>query len=133
MFRALIDPNVAPLRAAPMDVRDVMIAASNGWCVAFDNLSDIEPWFSDCLCRLATGGGFSTRELYSDGDEMIFVAQRPVMLNGIGAVVERADLLDRALIVDLPLIDEQRRRDKRSSGRRSRRPARRCSARCSTP
>ena len=44
---------------------------------------------------------------------MIFVAQRPVMLNGIGAVVERADLLDRALIVDLPIIDERRRREKR--------------------
>lgn len=113
LFRSLIDPNVAPLRAAPTDVRDVMIAASNGWGVCFDNLSSIEPWLSDCLCRLATGGGFSTRELYSDGDEMIFVAQRPVMLNGIGAVVERADLLDRALIVDLPLIDEHRRREKR--------------------
>jgi hypothetical protein len=42
-FRALLDPNVAPLRAEPRDVRDVMIAASNGWCLVFDNLSDIEP------------------------------------------------------------------------------------------
>src|SRR5206468_10836955 len=57
MFRTLIDPNVAPLRSEPRDVRDVMIAASNGWCVALDNVSDIEPWLSDCLCRLATGGG----------------------------------------------------------------------------
>jgi hypothetical protein len=112
VFRALIDPNIAQLRAEPMDVRDVMIAASNGWCVAFDNLSDIEPWLSDCLCRLATGGGFSTRELYSDGDEVIFVAQRPVMLNGIEAVISRADLLDRALIVDLPRIPDRKRRQR---------------------
>jgi len=112
LFRALIDPNVAPLRAEPMDARDVMIAASNGWCIAFDNLSDIEPWLSDCLCRLATGGGFSTRELYSDGDEMIFVAQRPVMLNGIDAVIGRADLLDRAIIIDLPRIPESKRRQR---------------------
>lgn len=113
LLRALIDPNVAPLRAEPMDVRDVMIAASNGWVVALDNVSELEPWLSDSLCRLATGGGFSTRELYSDGDEVIFAAQRPVMLNGIDAVISRADLLDRALIIDLPRIPEHQRRQRR--------------------
>ena len=82
-LRALIDPNTAMLRAEPRDVRDVMIAASNGWIVALDNLSSLEAWLSDALCRLATGGGFSTRELYSDNDEMIFAAQRPVITNGI--------------------------------------------------
>lgn len=112
-FRALIDPNIAPLRAEPMNVRDVMIAASNGWCIAFDNLSDIEPWLSDCLCRLSTGGGFSTRTLYTDDDEMIFVATRPVMLNGIDAVINRADLLDRALIIELPRISDLKRRQRR--------------------
>src|SRR5262245_23852730 len=81
LCRAVVDPNVAMLRAEPSNLRDVMIAASNGWIIALDNLSDLEPWLSDCLCRLATGGGFSTRELYSDGDEKLFVAQRPVMLN----------------------------------------------------
>jgi hypothetical protein len=108
--RALIDPNVAMLRAEPSDPRDVMIAASNGWIIALDNLSDLEPWLSDCLCRLATGGGFSTRELYSDGDETIFVAQRPVMVNGIDAIISRPDLLDRAIIIDLPRIPDDRRR-----------------------
>jgi hypothetical protein len=77
LFRALLDPNVAMLRAQPQDVRDVMIAATNGWVVALDNLSDLGGWLSDCLCRLATGGGFSTRELYSDNDETIFSANDP--------------------------------------------------------
>src|SRR4029450_158107 len=89
-----------------------MSSARTGWIVARDNLSSIEPWLSDCLCRLATGGGFSTRELYSDGDEVIFVAQRPVMLNGIDAVIGRADLLDRALIIDLPRIPDDKRRQR---------------------
>ena len=35
-----------------------------------------EPWLSDALCRLATGGGFATRELYSNEDEVIFDALR---------------------------------------------------------
>jgi len=114
VFRALVDPNVAPLRAEPRDIRDVMIAASNGWFVALDNLSDIAPWLSDTLCRLSTGGGFSTRELYSDDDERIFVATRPVMVNGIDAVISRADLLDRALIVDLPRIPAKQRRQRQA-------------------
>ncbi|MBI2218775.1 MAG: bifunctional DNA primase/polymerase [Candidatus Rokubacteria bacterium] len=110
LCRALIDPNIAMLRAEPSDPRDVMIAAKNGWIIALDNLSDLEPWLSDCLCRLATGGGFATRELYSDDDETIFVAQRPAMLNGIDAVISRPDLLDRAIIIDLPRIRDDRRR-----------------------
>ena len=110
VLRRLIDPNSAMLRATPRDVRDVMIAATNSWMVAFDNLSGLPPWLSDCLCRLSTGGGFSTRELYTDGDEMIFAAQRPALLNGIEEVITRGDLLDRALLLDLPPISEDRRR-----------------------
>jgi hypothetical protein len=110
VLRRLIDPNSAGLRAEPRDVRDVMIAATNSWMVAFDNLSELPPWLSDCLCRLSTGGGFSTRELYSDMDETIFSAQRPALLNGIEEVVTRGDLLDRSLLLDLPSIPEDRRR-----------------------
>jgi hypothetical protein len=113
VLRSLVDPNQAMLRAEPREVRDVMISARNGWVVALDNLSSIESWLSDCLCRLATGGGFSTRELYSDDDEIIFDAKRPVTINGIEEVIERADLLDRALLLDLPVIAEQTRRSER--------------------
>lgn len=36
-LRALIGPNASPLRAEPKDVRDLMIAASNAWCLAFES------------------------------------------------------------------------------------------------
>src|SRR5262249_53949354 len=81
VLRDLIDPNDVPLRAAPRDERDLMIASTNGWLIALDNLSGLPQWLSDCLCRLATGGGFATRELYTDGEEVLFRAQRPVVLN----------------------------------------------------
>jgi hypothetical protein len=109
VLRSLVDPNQAMLRAEPRDVRDVMISARNGWIVALDNISSIESWLSDCLCRLATGGGFSTRELFTDDGEVIFDAKRPVMINGIEDVIDRADLLDRALLLNLPVIGESRR------------------------
>src|SRR5262249_55588755 len=69
--RMILDPNVTPLRADPRDARDVMIAATNGWLLAFDNLSVLRGWLSDALCRLSTEGGFSTRELYTDQDEVL--------------------------------------------------------------
>jgi hypothetical protein len=108
-MRRLIDPNKAAIRAEPRDGRDLYIAASNGWVIALDNLSRVEEWLSDGLCRLATGGGFATRLLYTDDNEKIFNAQRPVILNGIEEVVTRADLLDRSLLVRLPSITEERR------------------------
>jgi hypothetical protein len=107
LLRSLIDPNKSPLRAEPREVRDLMIAANNGAVVAFDNVSHLPPWLSDALCSLATGGGFSTRELYSDDQEAIFNATRPILLNGIDGVVVRGDLLDRSLILDLPEIPKR--------------------------
>ena len=58
MLRTIIDPSVAPVRSAPRDERDLVIAASNAWVLGYDNLSGVAPWASDALCRLATGGGF---------------------------------------------------------------------------
>jgi hypothetical protein len=86
------------------------ITAGNSRVVAFDNISSLPGWFSDALCRLATGGGFGTRQLWTDDEEMLFDAQRPIILNGIAAVGARPDLLERSLLIELPTIpDEQRR------------------------
>ena len=110
LLRALSDPSTAPLRTTPRNERDLIIAATNSWCVAFDNISTLPPWCSDALCRLSTGGGFSARELYTDAEEVLFDATRPVILNGITDVATRPDLLDRALVVTLPPIAEEERK-----------------------
>jgi hypothetical protein len=77
---------------------------------AYDNISRLPPWLSDGLCRLSTGGAFTTRELYTDAEEVMFEAQRPVLLNGIEDLATRGDLLDRTLVLTLPRIGEDRRR-----------------------
>jgi hypothetical protein len=110
ILRALLDPNTAPLRALPREDRDLFIAASNGHMLAFDNVSGLPAWISDTLCRLATGGGFAVRQLYSDQDEVLFDAARPVILNGIEDIVTRPDLADRAVFLTLEPIPEERRR-----------------------
>jgi hypothetical protein len=110
ILRALLDPNTAPLRALPREDRDLFIAASNGHVLAFDNVSGLPPWISDTLCRLASGGGFAVRQLYSDQDEVLFDAARPVILNGIEDIVTRPDLADRAVVLTLEPIPEECRR-----------------------
>lgn len=109
ILRALIDPMTAPLRTLPREERDLYIAACNGHLLAFDNLSGLPPWMSDTLCRLASGAGFAVRQLYTDQDEILFDAARPVILNGIEDIVARPDLADRALFLTLEPIPEERR------------------------
>ena len=110
VLRALVDPNVAPVRALPREERELMIAANNGHLLAFDNLSGLPPWLSDALCRLASGGSFAVRQLYTDDEEVLFKAARPTLLNGIEDIIGRPDLADRAIFLTLePIREEQRR------------------------
>ena len=110
ILRALLDPNAAPLRALPREDRDLFIAATNSHVLTFDNVSGLPSWISDTLCRLATGGGFAVRQLYTDQDEVIFDATRPVILNGIEDIVTRPDLADRGVFLRLKPIPEESRR-----------------------
>jgi len=109
-LRELIDPNLAMLRASPREEDDLLIAAHNGWCINLDNVSHLPPWLSDGICRLSTGAGWAKRQLYTDSEETIFMASRPVLLNGIGDLFSRGDLLDRSIIVTLPAIPESARK-----------------------
>jgi hypothetical protein len=68
LLKALIDPNAAPVRALSREERELMIAANNGHLLAFDNLSGLPHCLSDVLCRLATGGSFAVRQLYTDDE-----------------------------------------------------------------
>jgi hypothetical protein len=108
--RKLIDPFKAPMRTKPRTERDLMISASNSYLITLDNLSHLSPWLSDALCRLATGDGLATRQLYTDEEEIIFEAQRPVLLNGVEKVAVNGDLLDRMVIVAPPRIGDKERR-----------------------
>jgi hypothetical protein len=112
IITALIDPRTGALRGVPREVRDLTAAARNSWIVCFDNLSHLPDELADAACRLATGGGFGGRELYSDHDQAIFDATRPLVFNAIpdlgGA---RPDFLDRTLIVEFLDLRPEMRRD----------------------
>ena len=109
VLQRLVDPRGGALRSAPKGDRDLAIAARNSWIVSFDNLSRIPPDLADGLCRLSTGSAFSTRQLYTDGEESIFKARRPVILNSIVDVTNRPDLSDRTVSIQLLRIGEAQR------------------------
>src|SRR5215216_861201 len=110
ILRNLVDPSVAPGSTKPRSEHDAYIDASANWVIAYDNLPTVPPWLSNVVCDIATGGGFRTRTLYTNRDQEIFQDKRPIILAGIGSVATRSDLLDRAVIVNLPRIDPKARR-----------------------
>ncbi|TNJ64539.1 hypothetical protein FE784_19875 [Paenibacillus hemerocallicola] len=108
VIQSLVDPTTAVLMSLPRSEKQLAITAKNGWLISFDNLSELSPSISDALCRLSTGGALTDRTLYTNDEQQIFAFKRPVILNGITDLAERADLGDRAVTIHAP---ELKRRD----------------------
>jgi hypothetical protein len=112
VLKKLIDPSKPLVRPDCKDERELAIIANNNHFIAFDNLSELSPRMADAICRLSTGGGFSTRQLYSDFDEILFEAQRPIVMTSIIDLLNRADVAERSLPAQcLPFVDEDERID----------------------
>jgi hypothetical protein len=107
----LIDPRMPEQRSMPRSEEDLLVAAKGQHFLSFDNVSGLPDWLSDAICRLSTGGGAGKRRLYTDQDEVLFSGRRLVALNGIEDVAVRPDLVDRAVLLPLEPIAENKRRD----------------------
>jgi hypothetical protein len=107
----LIDPNTADVNGKPKNGQDLAVAANHRWVLTFDNLSAISRELSDDLCRLATGGTFSTRRLYTNSDESVLRTDRPCIITSITHVAQEPDLVERCITLDCPAIQPTHRRD----------------------
>jgi hypothetical protein len=105
----LVDPVKAPLLKAVGDSRQMAVAASKRWVLAFDNLTSLTTDEQDCLCCAATGAGFSHRKLHTDLDEVFYEYTRPQILTAVDCVPTRSDLLDRCLLIAVDRIPEEQR------------------------
>ena len=83
-------------------------------CSAYENISSIPDWFSDCVCQLAFGGGFASRTLFTNDERSVIYAQRPVILVGIADFVVRGDLRDRSVFLNMNAIPDDGRRTERT-------------------
>jgi hypothetical protein len=110
-LKRLISPYVAETRSRPKTVEDVYVASNNDWILVYDNLSSIPLDISDAFCRMATGGGFATRELYENLEEVVIDQQQPLIINGVADIVRKGDLASRIVTVTLPTITTDNRID----------------------
>jgi hypothetical protein len=100
-IKQLIDPTFPLTRGNVGDIRAFAIHASKRHTIAIDNLSGLTAEQSDILCRASTGSGHAERTLHTDDDERVFEFTNPLILNGIGSIASRDDLLNRAIGVSL--------------------------------
>lgn len=111
-LKRFIDPSAVNLRGKPKAVEDIYIAACNSLLISYENLSHLTDEMQDAFCVLATGGGFAKRQLFKDAEESTLSAKRPVIMNGIGTLATRQDLVDRLINLELnPLRPEARKTD----------------------
>jgi hypothetical protein len=102
LLMELIDPRDEKTLPTPKDDRNLIVYAKQTYLIGFENISHIPAWFSDALCRLASGDSFATVKLYTDDELAIHKAKRPVIMNGIPRLAEREDLASRTFTVSLP-------------------------------
>ncbi|WP_314251203.1 ATP-binding protein [Streptomyces sp. DSM 40907] len=106
----LIDPSPASKRSQPRDIKAWSAQAFNSWALCLDNISTIPPWLSDTLCKAVTGDGIVDRALYTDDDVVVLSFRRVLAMTTIDAGALAGDLAERLLMLDLQLIEEDRRR-----------------------
>jgi hypothetical protein len=79
--------------------------------IPLDNISSLPEWLSDALCRISTGMAYAKRMLFTDQDEILISAEKPVALTSVVEVVTRPDLGDRTITIVPPPIEEAKRRE----------------------
>jgi len=112
MTKMLIDPSKTPLLTMPEKAEKLPLIFHFHYFPIFDNCNYFSQEVSDMFCRACTGGGISTRKLYTDMDEITFSFHSPIILNGISAPSMSQDLIERSLIINLDRILEQNRKEK---------------------
>lgn len=106
----LVDGGLSAGSPVPDSKRDLDVMARHAHLLVFENRSSLSGDASDWLAMLATGAEDGRRANYTDADRVTFIARRPILINGIVNVITRPDLADRAIVVSLEPIPEEKRR-----------------------
>jgi hypothetical protein len=110
LVKQIVDPSSSELSSIPKETKDLKILLSENHYTPFDNVTHIHSDVSDTLCQGVTGGSISSRRLYTDNDLNTIHYKNCIAINGINLRKIRPDLRDRAIILDIPRIDDAFRR-----------------------
>lgn len=91
LIARVLDPSSGSERGVIENARDFRSACRNSFVIVLDNLSHMEDWLSDAICRAAVGGPQAARTLFTDDDEGRLVGAWPFIINGIPALARRGD------------------------------------------
>ena len=106
-IRMIVDPSVLRTLSFPRNVNELIQQLSHNHVAYYDNISKLDEWSSDELCRAVTGSGSSKRKLWTDDDDIIYNFKRCVGFNGINMAATKADLLDRGLNIHVKRIEDK--------------------------
>jgi hypothetical protein len=104
LLHHFIDPQTAIGSTLPRDERDALVSAQLRRLVSYDNVDALSRKLSSLLCMLVTGASSAHRRLFTDSEQCVLTAKRPIVLTSIGNVVTASDLQDRTLTISLPAI-----------------------------
>jgi hypothetical protein len=105
----LIDPSDADSRSQVKDPADWAALGVGAYAVNLDNVSAIQPWFSDALCRAVTGDAYTPRQFYTQDQVKVLKFKLAMVMSTIDVGSIRGDLADRMLPIALqPISDAQR-------------------------
>lgn len=113
MLKEIIDPWSIPSLPPTKDAKEFIQMVSHHWFAPFDNLSSLSDQLSDDMARVITGAGGSKRTLYTNDGDFLYNVRHIVAINGISNVVDKPDLLDRAIIIELARIQNNHRKSER--------------------
>lgn len=106
--RMLIDPSRIEVVSLTRKEEELAQQLAHHSFLSFDNVSEMPDWIADLLCRAITGGGFSKRELYTNDDDVIRYVMANIGINGINLASNRADLLERCLLIKLERMKDRK-------------------------
>jgi hypothetical protein len=106
LVKMLVDPSITKTFTFPRDTSEFIQQLSHNYLVYYDNISVIQDWISDLLCRAVTGSSFSKRALYTNDDDVYYSFMRKLGINGIDLAKINADLSDRSINIKPDRIDK---------------------------
>jgi hypothetical protein len=94
---ALTDPypDVKDLGDLPTEKRDLIALLYDHMVLTFDNGETLQKGMSADLCKCSTGVLISQRELNTTHSSSVLRVYRSGVINGIGSVAKKSDLLPR--------------------------------------
>ncbi|MBI1308622.1 MAG: hypothetical protein GC129_02025 [Proteobacteria bacterium] len=105
-LKKLLDNEKAVISTTPHSIRDLFVVGKRSHLLSFDNLDNLKGDISDALCQATSGGDRSMRALYTNDETSTLKMHSPIMLNGIGEIIRRQDIVDRSITINLLRIKD---------------------------